>query len=100
MLNNGTPSLWKWVAVVGIGLLSGCATAYHDYSDCCIPYLYCRPSPLPFVNYEGCHCPTPGASQYLGQQQAISSSSSPLADAPTPAPAPPSGDSPVAPMPQ
>lgn len=52
------------LVLLGIALtiaFSGCAGAYHDYSDCCIPYLYCAPPPLPYVTYEDCHCPTPGA---------------------------------------
>ena len=67
MLRNKPSSIWKLLGVVLIVSLSGCITAYHDYPGCCIPYLYCPPPPLPYVRYEGCHCPTPGASIYFRQ---------------------------------
>jgi hypothetical protein len=64
MLKNKPPPIWKLLAVALLVSMSGCAAAYHDYPSCCIPYLYCTPPPLPHVAYEGCHCPTPGASLY------------------------------------
>ncbi len=79
---------WRLLAAALAVLLSGCAGAGRDYSDCCIPYLYCPPPPLPWVSYEGCHCPTPVASRY-GEPQ--SGYSAPSGDVPseTPAPRPP-----------
>ena len=44
--------------------VTGCATSYHDYEGCCIPYRYCTPAPLPHTFYAGCRCPTPVASHY------------------------------------
>ena len=67
MLKNNASAMWKLLGVALMVSLSGCATAYHDYQGCCIPYLYCTPPPLPYVAYEGCHCPTPGASLYFQQ---------------------------------
>jgi len=59
--------MWRLLCLVLLVSLSGCAAAYHDYQGCCIPYLYCTPPSLPYVSYEGCHCPTPGASLYFRQ---------------------------------
>ncbi|MFV1965366.1 MAG: hypothetical protein ACC628_08080 [Pirellulaceae bacterium] len=51
----------------GIALLAattGCAAAYHDYPDGCVPYAYCEPPPLPYDTYEACL--TPVAASYFG----------------------------------
>ena len=39
-----------------LALTIGCAPAYHSYSDCCVPYCYCAPPPLPYVHYAECGC--------------------------------------------
>jgi hypothetical protein len=62
---------WKLLSVVLVVFLSGCASAYHDYADCCVPYRYCQPRPLPYVAYQGCHCPTPAGSQYSDLQTGV-----------------------------
>ena len=80
-------SLWRLLAVAAVISIAGCAGAYHDYQGCCIPYLYCTPPPLPYVSYEGCHCPTPGASLYF-QQHGSSVPASPESDAPIEVPTP------------
>ena len=68
MWKNRASPMWTLLGVALMVSLSGCAAAYHDYPDCCIPYLYCPPPPLPYTAYEGCHCPTPGASQHFQQE--------------------------------
>ncbi len=67
MLKNKPSPIWKLLGVTLMLSMSGCAAAYHDYEGDCVPYLYCTPQPLPYVSYEGCHCPTPGASLYFQQ---------------------------------
>jgi hypothetical protein len=67
MPKNKPSAMWKLLGVALIVSLFGCAAARHDYPDSCIPYLYCPPPPLPYVAYDGCHCPTPGAT--LNSQQ-------------------------------
>lgn len=62
MLKKRTSTMARLLGVALLASLSGCATAYHDYPGCCIPYRYCPCPPLPYITYEGCHCPTPGAS--------------------------------------
>ncbi len=84
-------SLWRLLAVAAVISITGCAGAYHDYQGCCIPYLYCTPPPLPYVSYEGCHCPTPGASLYF-QQHGSSVPAIPESDAPIEVPTPPQQD--------
>jgi hypothetical protein len=76
---------WRLLAVAAVISITGCAGAYHDYQGCCVPYLYCTPPPLPYVSYEGCHCPTPGASLYF-QQNGSPDPIIPEADAPMDAP--------------
>jgi hypothetical protein len=66
-------SLWRLLLFVVVIPIAGCAGAYHDYQGCCIPYLYCTPPPLPYVSYEGCHCPTPGTSLYFEQHGSAAS---------------------------
>lgn len=68
MLKCKPSMMAKLLAVLLTVSFWGCAAAYHDYQSCCIPYLYCTPPPLPYADYEGCHCPTPGALQYFQQQ--------------------------------
>ena len=41
---------------------SGCAAAYRDYEDGCVPLGYCPLPPLPYAEYRG--CPTPIAERY------------------------------------
>lgn len=45
--------------------LSGCAPAYHSYSECRVDCKYCAPPPLPFLHYEGCVCHSCVAYQHL-----------------------------------
>lgn len=71
MPQGKTSSAWCLLAVVLAISITGCAGAYHDYSGCRIPYLYCAPPPLPYVGYDGCHCPTPVGSQYRQQRRGI-----------------------------
>lgn len=81
-MSKSKPStMWKLFGIALIVSLSGCAAAYRDYQGCCIPYLYCTPPPLPYVSYEKCHCPTPGASLYI-QQHGHSGPAIPESDAP------------------
>lgn len=63
---------WNLLTLVLAVALSGCASGYHDYADCCVPYRYCRPRPLPYVSYQGCHCPTPLGSHWASSQSADS----------------------------
>lgn len=71
MCKNRLPVAFMLV-VLGLLVSSiGCATAYHDYADCCIPYRYCVPAPLPHVFYESCHCPTPVGSRYAQAQDVV-----------------------------
>lgn len=65
----------KLLIAAMVVLFSGCASAYHDYADCCIPYCYCRPRPLPYVSYQGCHCPLPVGTQHSGMQAVADSAS-------------------------
>ena len=87
MPKNKPSLMWKLSGVALLISLSGCAAGYHDYSDCCIPYLYCTPQPLPYVSYEGGHCPTPGASVYFPQHD-TSDTSGPASDVPIESPTP------------
>jgi hypothetical protein len=64
-------SLWHLLALAAVISITGCAGAYHDYQGCCIPYLYCTPPPLPYVSYEGCHCPTPVGPRYQQELSGI-----------------------------
>ena len=82
MLKNRASTIWKQLGIALILSMSGCAAAYHDYHECCFPYLYCPSPPLPYVAYEGCHCPTPGTS-LSSQQQDVSTSASRDSDVPT-----------------
>jgi hypothetical protein len=55
---------WRVLGIVVATALSGCAAAYHDDPDPCIPYAYCPPPPLPYATYAPCGCPTLIAAQY------------------------------------
>jgi hypothetical protein len=68
MSKNRTPAACTLLAFSLFMFLTGCATPYHDYADCCIPYRYCTPTPLPHTFYEGCHCQTPVGAQYADAQ--------------------------------
>lgn len=97
MMKSKASPIWRLLGGVLIVALPGCAAAYHDYSDCLVPYLYCPPQPLPYVPYDGCHCPTPLASQYFEPETEISNTSASDADVPTEAPTPSELDAPAAP---
>ena len=99
MLKNKPSPMWKLLGVGLIVSLFGCAAAYHDYPGCRIPYLYCTPPPLPYVAYEGCHCPTPGASLYF-QQHDASVIAIPHSDVPIEASTPSEQGKPIAPTPE
>ncbi|MCA9246189.1 MAG: hypothetical protein KDA42_03710 [Planctomycetales bacterium] len=45
-------------------LVTGCASAYHDYAGCHVPCRYCSLPPLPYTQY-GCACHCCAASAYL-----------------------------------
>ena len=96
MLKSKPSPMWKLLGIALIVSLSGCAVAYHDYPGCCIPYLYCPPPPLPYVLYEGCHCPTPGESLYF-QQHGPSGTAIPDSDVPIKGPTPSQQGEPTAP---
>ncbi len=70
MLNRNRITQRRWLRTVALlclsscACLSGCASPYHDYTGCRIPYRYCPPRPLPYRMYQGCHCPTPVAARY------------------------------------
>ena len=62
-----------WIVVAGAVLsAAGCAQQYHWYQggNCCTPYSYCPPAPLPYTPYHG--CPTPIASSYVGSVHTVS----------------------------
>ncbi|MCA9145933.1 MAG: hypothetical protein H6822_24220 [Planctomycetaceae bacterium] len=61
---NATNAL-RWLALLALVLIAGCATAYHSYSGCYVDCRYCAPPPLPYIHYEGCVCHSCAASQYL-----------------------------------
>jgi hypothetical protein len=80
-----------WIVVAGAVLsAAGCAQQYHWYQggDCCTPYSYCPPAPLPYAPYYG--CPTPIASSYVGSAHTVSRSNS--TGPPQRAPEPPRAD--------
>lgn len=52
----------RWIGLLALASLSGCAQAYQSYPCGCIPYGYCPDRPLPYRTYSG--CPTPIASSY------------------------------------
>lgn len=56
----------RWLGLILLVSLSGCAQAYQSYPCGCIPYGYCPDRPLPYRTYSG--CPTPIASTYLPKQ--------------------------------
>jgi hypothetical protein len=99
MFKNKPSAMWRLLGVPLLVSLSGCAAAYHDYQGCCIPYLYCPPPPLPYVAYEGRHCPTPGASLY-SQQYGSSGPALSESDAPIEVPTPSEQVEPTAPTPE
>ena len=58
----------SWARLMGlllIALMMGCASAYHDYSDCRVNCRYCEPPPLPYSHYDECVCHSSVASKYL-----------------------------------
>ena len=65
MLKNRRSPIWRLSGVALLVSLSGCGAAYHEYGGRCVPYLYHAQPPLPYIPYEGCHCPTPGATSYF-----------------------------------
>lgn len=80
--------VWRLLAVAVVISITGCASAYHDYAGCCVPYQYCSSPPLPYAAYEGCHCPTPGAALYYQQRNEAGVDVAPSKEAPSDAPAP------------
>ena len=66
-----THAAWTLAGIVLALALSGCARAYHAYHDACVPYAYCPQRPLPYTTYDNCHCPTPIAAEFAGQQGEI-----------------------------
>lgn len=55
----------RWLALVAIVVIGGCAPAYYSYSGCYVDCQYCAPPPLPYVHYDGCVCHSCAASKYL-----------------------------------
>ena len=96
---NGLPVPEAIPAAAPAVSVSGCAAAYHDYRGSCIPYRYCPRAPLPYVAYEGCHCPTPGASVYF-QQHGTSGAAIPESGVPIEGPTPSERGEPTAPTPE
>lgn len=101
MLKHKASTTWKLLGIALMVSLSGCASAYYDYQGSCIPYRYCPPSPLPFVAYEGCHCPTPVGPQYLQRRDIRPRPAAPNVDVPIESPLP-AGDQqqPASPIPE
>lgn len=92
--------LW-WLAGVALAVsLAGCAAAYQEYADCCIPYSYCVPQPLPYATYEDCHCPTPVASRYVRPDAGALTNPFVETDSPVNAPTPAPPERAVAPLPE
>ena len=56
----------RWLGLILLASLSGCASAYDSYPCGAIPYGYCPDPPLPYSTYSG--CPTPVASSYSPRQ--------------------------------
>lgn len=99
MLKNKQSPMWRLLGAALLLSLPGCATAYRDYSGCCIPYVYCPPPPLPYVTYESCHCPTPGTSLRF-QQHGDSNPTIPQPEAPRTIPQSTKQVEPTAPTPE
>ncbi len=59
------------LAPMVLALIGGCASAYHSYSECCIPCQYCPPPPLPYTQYSECVCHSCAASKYLAIQPQV-----------------------------
>ncbi len=82
MLSKPKSSFTWPLLVIALAIpFTGCAAAYHAYSECCVPYLYCAPRPLSYLHYDGCHCPTPGASQYIPESATALPGDAPERDA-------------------
>jgi len=88
MLKHKASTISRLLGITLMVSLSGCAAAYHDYQGCCIPYRYCPPSPLPYVAYQGCYCPTPVGPQYLQRQNVSPLPAAPNVDIPAESPRP------------
>lgn len=96
---TSSTTLLTLLAVVMMVMFSGCASSYNDYQTSCIPYRYCKPSPLPNVSHKGCHCPTYGSTSPM--QQNTSETILIDSEVPTEAPEVIEDDSPpIAPVPQ
>ncbi len=55
----------RLLGLLAISLCMGCASAYHDYSECRVNCRYCSPPPLPYACYPQCVCHSRSASEYL-----------------------------------
>ena len=55
----------RLLGMLAISLTMGCASAYHDYSECRVNCRYCVPPPLPYTHYDECVCHSCAASKYL-----------------------------------
>ena len=60
---------WRILGPVALMASTGCAAAYHDYSDGCVPYTYTPQPPLPYTTYADCL--TPIASQILERDEKL-----------------------------
>ena len=57
--------LARLFGLTAIAISLGCASAYHDYSECRVNCRYCAPPPLPYSHYDECVCHSCAASEYL-----------------------------------
>ena len=55
----------RLIGLLIITVSFGCASAYHDYTECRVDCRYCVPPPLPFPHYDECVCHSCAASEYL-----------------------------------
>jgi hypothetical protein len=68
---NRTIRLLLQFALVAFTSTSGCAPAYHHYSECHVNCRYCAPPALPYMHYDGCVCHSCAASKYLEEVPAM-----------------------------
>jgi hypothetical protein len=63
-MNNAQKGM-KWFSTLGVILMTGCASTYHDYSGSQVDCQYCDPPPLPYTCYDNCVCHSRQVSGYL-----------------------------------
>ncbi len=60
-----TGKIARLSGLLAIAVTFGCASAYHDYSECRVNCRYCAPPPLPYTHYDECVCHSCVASRHL-----------------------------------